>query len=92
MTEIEKQEWSKERIQAEMKDLEDAGRIKFSFSFPMILSAAFLLFQAVRGDFIRGGWRILFFVVGISIGIGGILLIKSALAKRRKYNALKKKL
>ena len=84
---IEKQEWSKDRIQVEMKELENAAAIRFYFGLPMIFSAAMAIFFGVT----IGGFGY-FFVIGGLVGIGGILLVKSALAKRRKYNALKTKL
>lgn len=90
MAETQKQEWSKERIQAEMKDVEDAAKGRFYFGLPLVIAAVFAIFFGVLTPFVNGGVRTVFILAGIPLGVGGILLIRGVLAKRREYNELRK--
>lgn len=92
MAETQKQEWSKERIQAEMKDVEDAAKVRLFFGLPLVMAAVAAIIFGLVMPFMGGGFRTVMVVVGIALGVGGILLIRSVLAKRRQYNDLKRKL
>lgn len=92
-----KEEWSKERIQAEMKDL---NRSKQNY----LLGALMLISSGACSSFFSltmmssplyvytGGVAFLFLILGIILLIPGILLLSSYFQKSRQYNELKRKL
>ncbi|MCL0096611.1 hypothetical protein M1N66_03280 [Thermodesulfovibrionales bacterium] len=93
MAETQKQEWSKERIQAEMKDLKSAAEIRLGLGLGFMVPAL----AGIVGGVLWWGAGVgavgaAFVIFGIVCGLVSILLLRSFLAKRRQYNDLKRKL
>ena len=88
MAETQKQEWSKERIQAEMKDLEKAGKLRLAFGLMFGLFGVGSIVSAV-GPF---GSGVSAAILGIALVLVAIPFLRSGLAKRRQRNELKGKL
>ncbi|MCL0048421.1 hypothetical protein M1N44_03305 [Dehalococcoidia bacterium] len=98
MAETQKQEWSKERIQAEMKDLEKARNLRYFFAFTLggagfgAIFAAVVMIPFIPPGMPMPGFLIAFIVGGIASLLIAVFVLRSALAKRRQYNDLKRKL
>ncbi|MBT9137391.1 MAG: hypothetical protein DDT34_02483 [Firmicutes bacterium] len=97
MAEIQKQEWGKARIQAEMKDLTNARKLRYNLAAVLGLSGVGCIVAAVSmmlGPIrpVPTGPLVPFIVVGIVLVLVSILVLRSGLAKSRQYNDLKRKL
>ena len=92
-----KEEWSKERIQAEMEDLNRSKQTYLSVAILLISSGVcssfFSLTMMSSPLYVyAGGVAFLFLILGIILLIPGILLLSSYFQKSRQYNELKRKL
>lgn len=95
MAETNREGWGKERIQAEMKDVEDAAKVRLYFGYGLGMAAFAGIvggISFIASPFGGGGFGAVFLIVGIALGLGSFALIKGVLAKRREYKELKKRL
>ena len=91
--ERKQQEWSKERIQAEMKDLKDSRDGWWTFAFIVgAMGVGAIVAPVGMIAFAPAGFFTPFIVVGIVLVLVGLLLFRKGYAKHRQYNDLKRKL
>ncbi|MCP8313129.1 MAG: hypothetical protein H3Z53_01990 [archaeon] len=88
------EEWSKERIQIELKELEKAAMVRFwvGFSFLMGGVMAFMAMLSQIGYGRPSTYIFLYAFISIGLILGGMLLLRKWRGKRRQYNELKARL
>ncbi len=87
---MQKEEWSKERIKAEMIDLKNAAKLSMGIGLPLLMVGGISLFFGFFN--LRFGSFFMFGIGIVSILISYFFFLKSWIEKSRDYDKLKAKL